>query len=200
MRLTRLALTLCTVYLTSALTNWEQIHQTLARYPLAIDSKNFTALSLVFAPDAVANYTGQASNLTGLAGIQEGLAQAVSTYSQPQHLLGTIVIDMHEPAIAVRDGKADGGLRKKATANSTQYFQATLFSSGSSDVTTLFGYYADCLAKRPEGWRIEKRQLTFQVSLFSCSTSDRGIRKSLVSVYGSQDSRQQLPSSPQNHI
>src|SRR5690242_15302250 len=42
----------------NSLTTWEQIHQTLHAYPLAIDLKKPYLFNLVFAPDAFANYTG----------------------------------------------------------------------------------------------------------------------------------------------
>ncbi|KAL9065785.1 MAG: hypothetical protein Q9161_008010 [Pseudevernia consocians] len=138
----------CVSNLASALTPWESIHQTIHTYPLAIDSKDFAMLSKVFAPDASANYTGDLSNLNGLSAIQTGLAASVANvYSQ--HLLGTTVIDIHSDRI---------------TANSTTYFQASLFGKPYSigSVVYLYGYYGDALEKINEGWRISKRQLVFQ--------------------------------------
>ncbi|CAF9934532.1 hypothetical protein IMSHALPRED_009746 [Imshaugia aleurites] len=131
-----------------ALTAWESIHQTIHTYPLAIDSKDFALLSKVFTPDATANYTGDLSNLNGLPAIQTGLAASVATvYSQ--HLLGTTVIDIHSDRI---------------DANSTTYFQASLFGNPYSigSVVYLYGFYADTLEKGVEGWRISRRQLVFQ--------------------------------------
>lgn len=174
---------LCVSNLTVALTAWESIHQTIHTYPLAIDSKDFTLLSQVltlqslaskplnralafwlvaqkylsicwpisrqvFSPDAFANYTGDLSDLRGLPAIETGLAASVAkVYSQ--HLLGTTVIDIHNG---------------KCSANSTTYFQATLFGNPYSigSVVSLYGYYADTLDISIEGWRISKRQLVFQ--------------------------------------
>jgi hypothetical protein len=78
MYLSYLTLSLVSVLMATAttLTNWEQIHQTLSRYPLAVDTKNFTALSLIFAPDAHANYsTPTTTNLTGLAEIETAVCK-----------------------------------------------------------------------------------------------------------------------------
>jgi hypothetical protein len=138
--------------LTTALTPWESIHQTLHTYPLAIDSKDFALLTQVFTPTATANYTGPLSNLTGLPAIQAGLSASVAKLFS-QHLLGTTVIDLDLAG-------------KKA--NSTTYFQATLFGNPYSlgSVVTLFGYYADDLVEVKMGagweWLIEKRTLVFQ--------------------------------------
>lgn len=133
---------------TTALTTWEKIHQTLDTYPLAIDRKDFSLLSQVFAPNAFADYTGALSNLTGLPAIEAGLAASVAGVNS-QHLLGTTVIDIHG---------------HNGTANSTTYFQATLFGIPYTvgEVLTLYGYYADELQVGNEGWRITNRLLVFQ--------------------------------------
>lgn len=131
-----------------ALTPWESIHQTLHTYPLAIDSKDFGLLSSVFAQSAVANYTGPLSNLDGLPAISAGLSASVAKLFS-QHLLGTTVIDIHT-----------GGKK----ANSTTYFQATLFGDPYSlgSVVVLYGFYADDLVEKAGGkWLIEKRTLVF---------------------------------------
>ncbi|KAF6241881.1 hypothetical protein HO173_000593 [Letharia columbiana] len=139
---------LCVSNLTLALTPWESIHQTIHTYPLAIDSKDFALLSKVFTSGASANYTGDLSNLNGLPAIQTALAASVANvYSQ--HLLGTTVIDIHSNGI---------------NANSTTYFQASLFGKPYSigSVVSLYGYYADTIERATEGWRISKRLLVFQ--------------------------------------
>ena len=149
----RFALTYLTALLTLAcsslaLTPWEQIHQTIDTYPLAIDRKDFGLLSQVFTPTAFANYTGPLSNLTGLPAIQSGLAASVATVGS-QHLLGTTVIDIHPSG---------------STANSTTYFQASLFGLGKAlgQVVYLYGYYADDLVRMKGKWLIDSRELVFQ--------------------------------------
>ena len=139
---------LCTSSLAIALTFWESIHQTIHTYPRAIDSKDFALFSEVFAPNAFANYTGDLSSLNGLSAIRKGLAASVANVDS-QHLLGTTVIDIHSD---------------RTSANSTTYFQASLFGKPYTigSVVYLYGYYADTLEKAIEGWRISKRQLVFQ--------------------------------------
>lgn len=133
------------------LTDWEEIHQTLHRYAPIIDMKDFARLDQVFSQNAHINYTGFLSNVNGLPAIRTGLTKSVMGI-QTQHLLGTTIIDMeHGPASMGKKG-----------ANSTTYFQASLFAETGNNMTTLFGYYADQLSRGHQGWRIDNRTLVFQ--------------------------------------
>ncbi|KAL2274341.1 hypothetical protein FJTKL_03261 [Diaporthe vaccinii] len=76
-----------------------QIRNTLATYTFSIDSKNFTALSSVFHPDAVANYSEPINVISGLseitATLEASLARSIAmaegqvlyAYGQYQDLL-----------------------------------------------------------------------------------------------------------------
>ena len=133
------------------LTPWEQIESTLTLYARAIDTKDFALLSSVFASNAFANYTGYLSNLNGLPAIQAGLETAVAKIDT-QHLLGSIGIDIAEHGDVV-------------VANSTTYFQASLFGKGPlvGKVLYQYGFYADDLILVGDGgWRISRRELVFQ--------------------------------------
>ena len=139
------------LYPNAPLTPWEHIHSTLTLYARAIDTKDFGLLSSVFASNAVANYTGSLSNLNGLPAIESGLQTAVAKIDT-QHLLGSISIE----SIAHGD---------VVVANSTTYFQASLFGKGSllGKVLYQYGYYADDLILVEDGqWRISRRELVFQ--------------------------------------
>lgn len=129
------------------LTVWEEIHQTLNTYPIAIDSKSGALFSQVFTPDAFANYTGPLSNLRGLRNITVALQASVANVLS-QHQLGTTVIN-------IQDDKA----------NSTTYFVASLFGTGKKYPTTayvyLYGQYRDTLVRLEQGWRIKTRYLVF---------------------------------------
>lgn len=134
----------------SALTPWEEIHQTLHTYPLAIDFKNGPLFGAVFAADATANYTGPLSSLTGVDAIREGLLASAANLAT-QHQLGTTVIDIVSESSVV--------------ANSTTYFTVNLVRVAPSGTvgafTVLFGNYRDDLVLTREGWRIKRRQLNF---------------------------------------
>lgn len=149
---------------TAGLTTWEQIHQTLNTYPLAVDFKNAALFPHVFAPNAVANYTGALSNMTGIEAITQGLLASVSSLIT-QHQLGTTTIDISVPG--AKGGDPDD--KTGRTANATTYFTAALFSSAPETpgaYTILFGLYSDELVETdvtdgPSPWRIVKRQLVF---------------------------------------
>lgn len=74
--------------------DYNAIRNTLAHYPLAIDGKQFSDLSLVFTPDAVANYSAPLNVLTGLPMIESVLEadlRPVSTH----HSYGTQLIEVY---------------------------------------------------------------------------------------------------------
>jgi len=53
------------------------VQQTLSKYPLALDTKNFSALAEVFTADVVANYSAVGPPVFhGLAAIEAGLQAA----------------------------------------------------------------------------------------------------------------------------
>ena len=126
------------------------IQNTINTYPLAIDSKNFSALSLVFTPDAVANYSAPLGVLHGLPNIQYILAKNLAPVTT-QHALSTMVVDLG----------ADG-----TSARTKTYYTATHFGHGLSDgqIYVAYGRYEDTLSLTAQGWRITYRHLIYMVS------------------------------------
>jgi len=92
----------------------DQIRNTLAHYPLAIDGKNFDALDLVFTEDAVANYSAPLNVLRGLSQIQFVLKQSLAPVLS-QHAYGTQVIEI---------------LEGSRSAKSVTYYTASQFGRG----------------------------------------------------------------------
>jgi hypothetical protein len=115
----------------NVLFTWEQVHQTIHTYHLAIDHKNFSLLREAFIPNAFANYTGSLSSLTGLQAIEATLTASVANVLS-QHPLGTIVIDIH---------------KGRKSANSTAYFQAR------ADETWLPGRQYAAGVPKPDDWK-----------------------------------------------
>lgn len=129
----------------------ETIRATLALYPLAIDGKNFESLSLIFAPDAVANYSAPLNALTPLSTIQSVLETSLNPVTT-QHSFGTQLIDV----------------LSYDSAFSVTYYTATHFGRGEFEgkTATAFGQYQDVWKKQRDGrWKIRHRNLVYMVSL-----------------------------------
>lgn len=79
-----------------------QIRNTLALYVFSIDSKNFTALSSVFHPDAVANYSEPINVISGLPEIMETLEASLARFAGTQHSYGTQAIQVDDAGSCAR--------------------------------------------------------------------------------------------------
>ncbi len=160
-----------------------QIYNTLALYPLSIDSKNFAAIDRVFTCEVVANYSAPLNVINGLSNLQAVLKESL-LYVTTQHSFSTQVIDV-----------ADGGRKAK----SLTYFTATHFGQGDfagqvhatfqlqccraqhslshccwidpANITCLrqalyaHGQYQDTWVRKNNEWRITLRNLVYMVSL-----------------------------------
>ncbi|KAJ6459556.1 hypothetical protein C8R45DRAFT_1109426 [Mycena sanguinolenta] len=124
----------------------ELIRTTLGHYPLSIDGKNFEALALVFAPDAVANYSAPLDVLTPLATIQAALASSLEKVTT-QHALSTQVIE----------------ILSESEAFSVTYYTATHFGMGlfEGEILVAYGQYQDHWVLRDQGWKIQNRNLAY---------------------------------------
>ena len=91
-----------------------QIRDTLAHYPLAIDGKSFAALDLIFTQDVVVNYSVALGVLTGLSSVISALQSSLSPV-RTQHALSTQLIEI---------------LEGESTARSLTYFTASHFGQG----------------------------------------------------------------------
>jgi hypothetical protein len=82
------------------------LQQTLALYPLAIDSKNFAAMDQVFAQDVVANYSAPIGVLNGLPTVISVLESSLAPVLT-QHVLATFsVSDLKEESASTVSSKA----------------------------------------------------------------------------------------------
>ena len=127
----------------------EAIRNTLALYPLAIDGKNFPALGLVFATNAVANYSAPLNVLTPLSTIESALEASLAPVTT-QHSFSTQVIDILSPNTAV----------------SVTYYTATHFGIGqfAGQIVIAYGQYQDVWDKQEDNaWRISHRNLVYMV-------------------------------------
>ena len=128
----------------------EAIRTTLALYPLAIDGKNFNALSQLFTFNAIANYSEPLNILTPLSTIQSVLQSSLSAVTT-QHAFATQLIDVLSPT----------------SAFSVTYYTATHFGRGPFLGLTVmaYGQYQDVWAKQSDAsWKITHRNLVYMVS------------------------------------
>ncbi|KZM22022.1 uncharacterized protein EKO05_0007270 [Ascochyta rabiei] len=122
----------------SQLDDIETIRQTLHFYALVLDSKAFPLLDRVFAPSAVANYSGLAGILESLSVIQTFLQGSLAAYPKTQHLIANHIIDVCASKTAV----------------SQTYFQATHFPNTTGGIFTAYVTHQDVWEKTKDGWRI----------------------------------------------
>ncbi|KAG6361794.1 hypothetical protein INS49_010023 [Diaporthe citri] len=126
-----------------------QIRNTLATYTFSIDSKNFTALSSVFHPDAVANYSEPINVISGLPEITATLEASLALFAGTQHNYGTQAIRVYDEG---------------ACARAVTYYTAAHFGKGEAEGQVLYAYgqYQDLLTPSEQGqWLIKERNLVY---------------------------------------
>jgi len=123
------------------------IRDGLARFARVLDSKQWDALGEVFAADLTFDYG--LGEQTGIAALGETMRRFLDVCGPSQHLLGSIAITV-EP----------GGL----TATSRAYVQARHQrpDDANGPVFDTNGDYVDRWQRRPEGWRIVRRDALWQ--------------------------------------
>lgn len=117
------------------------IRHGLARFARLLDTKDWAHLSDVFAEDIAFDY-GAAGEEKGMEALRHNMRKHLDVCGPSQHLLGSIVITI------------DGD-----TAISRSYVQARHVGVGDK-AHAIFdsnGEYTDRWARRPEGWRIVRR-------------------------------------------
>ena len=127
------------------------IRNTLALYPLSIDSKNFSMLASVFSPDVVADYAPPIGVLNGLSAVQTTLEEELKPV-MTQHSYGTQYINK---------------LANGSEARAVTYYTASQFGTGSKTGQVLYSYgqYQDYLIKNMSSgqWFIQDRTLVYMV-------------------------------------
>lgn len=120
------------------------IADVLARYCVALDSRDWELLEQVFTPDATARY-GRAGQPRGLPAIVAVVRSSLEPLDASQHFIGTSLV---EP-----DG-ADG-------ARGRTYLIAQHVCGGLPDGSqfVVAGTYVDRFVRTPDGWRIRERHL-----------------------------------------
>ena len=130
------------------------IQQTLGLFPIAIDLKQFDLLDAVFAPNAVANFTGHSVSV-GLPAIKTYLSNGLAGLAS-QHNLGTLYINQ----------------TGSDTATSYNWLQGSFFGTGAAINQSFsdFGYYQDDMVKSNGRWLVKNRVFRTFVSIVFSST------------------------------
>ncbi|MDB5395418.1 MAG: nuclear transport factor 2 family protein [Rhodospirillales bacterium] len=130
-------------------TLWDEreIAHALGRFARILDGREWSAVSEVFADDLTFNY-GDGAERSGIAAMTEQFQRFLDVCGPSQHLLGSIVIT------------ATGD-----SAISRAYVQAR--HQGAAGKEHLFldstGEYIDKWERRPQGWRIVRRDVVWHM-------------------------------------
>ena len=121
----------------------------LGRFARILDQREWGAVGEVFAGDVTFNY-GDGQERRGIEAMREQFERFLGSCGPSQHLLGTIVITV----------EGDAG-------TSRAYVQARHQGAGEK-AHLLFdsnGEYVDRWERRPEGWRIIRRDAVWHMSM-----------------------------------
>ncbi|MFN3458212.1 MAG: nuclear transport factor 2 family protein [Novosphingobium sp.] len=123
------------------------IREGLARFARVLDGKDWPALTDVFAPDLTFDYG--LGEQAGLDALTTNMRRFLDVCGPSQHLIGSITITV------------DPG---QTSATSRAYVQARHQRTGDSGgpVFDSNGEYVDRWEKRPQGWRIVRRDALWQ--------------------------------------
>lgn len=134
------------------------IKNTISNYCIALDTKNFSLLHSVFAPNVVCDYTAVSPTNPSIIGIEKFLEriQIILEGRITQHALSTQRLEFV--------GKKDEGV----TCNAMTYFTANTFTTeeGELNHVSVFGYYVDKLYEVDGKWLIYERKVNSFVSFF----------------------------------
>lgn len=146
-----------------ALIDEREIMRGLARFARVLDSKDWNALGDVFAQDVAFDY-GTGEERKGLAALRDNMTRFLDNCGPTQHLIGSVTVDL-------------AGDR----AVSRSYAQARHQRAGDAAgaVFDSNGEYVDCWERRPEGWRIVRRDANWQThagdpAILSAGSGDLG--------------------------
>ncbi|KAK0513784.1 hypothetical protein JMJ35_003506 [Cladonia borealis] len=127
-----------------------QIQQTLALWPLAVDSKNYTLLPLIFTPTAFLGSPPPTGNFIGIPSITAFLTLFLNN-TLTQHSYGTQYIDVDI---------------ERGTASAATYLIASFVGTGPSNAGEYLvnrAKYEDELVEGEGGWRVVNRTLVYMV-------------------------------------
>jgi 3-phenylpropionate/cinnamic acid dioxygenase small subunit len=126
-----------------------EITRALSQFARILDNKRWDDLSVVFAEDLSFDY-GSGGEQRGIKALRANMTRFLDICGGTQHLIGSILVDVNGDQ-----------------AVSRAYVQARHQAVGAtgSSVFDTNGEYIDRWERRPEGWRIVRRDAVWSVLL-----------------------------------
>jgi SnoaL-like domain len=120
------------------------IQDLIARYPLAVDGRDWDALDDLFAPGARIDFTAFGGPVGDLTEIKEFLRNALSGFRRTQHMMGLPAITLAGDTAAAR-----------TSCNNPMVLDG---AAGETSVWLIGLWYDDEFARTPDGWRVTSRK------------------------------------------
>ena len=121
-----------------------EIHELIARYSVALDSRDYDALDALFTDDAVLDYTATGAIKGSLAEMKAFIAQAFTMFEGTQHLTTSTTLQFSD------DGNTAQG--KSACHN------PMVFGGDLKPRMMIVGlWYVDTFVRTADGWRFKER-------------------------------------------
>jgi len=121
-----------------------EIHDLIARYSYALDSRDYDALDDLFTPDAVLDYTATGAIKGSLAEMKEFVANAFTMFDGTQHLTTQTMLTFAD------DGNTAYG---KSTCHNPMVFGGDL----KPKMMIVGLWYVDTFVRTPDGWKFKER-------------------------------------------
>jgi SnoaL-like domain len=119
------------------------IQDLIARYPLAVDGRDWDGLDELFTPDARIDFTAFGGPAGDLASTKSFLRDALSGFRRTQHMMGL-------PAITLDGDRASS----RTPCNNPMVIDN---ADGSTAVWLIGLWYDDEFVRTPDGWRFTAR-------------------------------------------
>jgi len=121
-----------------------EIQELIARYSVALDSRDYDALDELFTDDAVLDYTATGAIRGSLAEMKAFIAEAFTMFEGTQHLTTSTTLRFSD------DGNTAHG--KSACHN------PMVFGGDLKPRMMIVGlWYVDTFVRTPDGWRFQER-------------------------------------------
>jgi hypothetical protein len=120
------------------------IQELIARYPLAVDGRDWDGLDELFTPDAHVDFTAFGGPAGDMASTKAFLRDALGGFRRTQHMMGL-------PAITLDGDRATA----RTSCNNPMVMDG---ADGETSVWLIGLWYDDEFLRTPDGWRFTSRK------------------------------------------